>query len=147
MLSKDGSHRMWLPAVIHSYLFNVIVSVSALSVTLSLKLSSIFPIEYLMVSESISNIHGSYFGLIDTRWLYTAELAVPLVVLWCWAKALATASGRSTIALGHLACAHDVLFTVVLVWAMRTLPLHLLLHGNRQLTIGPSTLCMSTLLG
>ena len=69
----------------------------------------------MLLSESISHIHGSYFGLVDTGGLHTAELAVSMVVLRRITEALATASGRSTIALGHLTRSHDVLFTVVLV--------------------------------
>ena len=70
----------------------------------------------MLLSESISHIHGGYFWLVDAGGLHAAELAVPLVVLRRITEALAAASGRSTIALGHLArSSHDVLFTVVLV--------------------------------
>ena len=107
-----------------------------------------FIILKISLSESISNIHCSYFGLIDTGWLYSAKLAVPLVVLRCWSKGLTSATGWSTITLGHLACTHNVFFTIVLALIIGNtiLPGHLLLHCNRKLPIGPSTLSVSALL-
>ena len=69
----------------------------------------------LRASESISHVHRGYFRLVDTRRLYAAELAVPLIVLWRRTKTLATTARWSPIALRNLASAHDVLFAVVLV--------------------------------
>ena len=86
----------------------------------------------LLLSESISNIHRGYFGLVNARRLDAAELTVSLLALGSRTELLSASGTRSAISLGYLALAHDVFFAVVLSACIHgTLARYLLLHGNR----------------
>lgn len=89
-------------------------------------------------SESISHIHRGYFRLVDPNRLDSAELPIPLLILWRRSEG---PSWWSSVTLRHLTLLSNFIFTVIpIIHVLCILLRQLLLHRHRKLPIGPTTL-------
>ena len=91
-------------------------------------------------SESISHIHCGYFRLANSNRLHAAELPISISTLWCLAKAGCLT--WSPVSLGHLPLC-NVIFAIVL--PVHASSHHLLLHCHWELTVGPTSLSVPSI--